>query len=50
MKIFLTTILPDRGGYFVAAKTDKGFVHHPCDTVDEMVSKALQFDAQCLDP
>jgi hypothetical protein len=49
MRKFLSTILPDQGVYFVAAKTGVGFAHHPCNSVGDMVQRACQIDAQGRD-
>ena len=49
MKDFLSTTLPDKGVYFIAAKAGGGFAHHPCHTVNEMVQLALKIDAQGRD-
>jgi hypothetical protein len=45
----LSTILPNQGIYFVAAKEPKRFPHYACRTVDEMVLKAREIDAQGYD-
>jgi hypothetical protein len=49
MKRFLSTILPDNGICFIANKAGRGFTHHPCHTVDDMVQLALQIDTQGRD-
>jgi hypothetical protein len=49
MKNFLTTILPKKGVFFIAAKVGGSFVHHPCRTVDEMVQLAFRIHALVRD-
>ena len=49
MKKFFSTILPYHGVYFIVAKTEQGFIHHPCQTIIDMSKAALQLDAQGYD-
>lgn len=47
---FLSSILPDQGIYFVATKQpSRGFVHHACHSIDEVVQKAQEIDARGQD-
>ena len=46
MKDFFSTLLPDRGVYFIAAQTPSGFLHQACLSLEEMEDRAGHWDAQ----
>jgi hypothetical protein len=49
METQLSRIMPTQGVYFVAAKEPTRFPHFTCNTVDEIVQKVGDIDAQGLD-
>ena len=44
---FLTNVLPDNGWYYLVNRNchGRGFDHHPCKTIPDMVAKALEVNA-----
>ena len=44
MNEFLSSVLPSRGVYFAVYKGEGGFVHCPCQTVDELAARLADID------
>lgn len=46
MAEFLSNVMPDKGIYYIATPQPgkRWFIHHPCQSIDEMVTKAAALD------